>query len=233
MTDREKVVAQAKAWVGAKQGDATYAEIMRIFETNGQYKYDGQGCCEFVCACYIKALGLAKARKYIPIINYANAQAKLWNKLDDTPRVGSLVYFDYKDGNGISHVEIVVEVTALSIKTIDGNSYHKVINRTRGKGYKYIAGYGTPLWDEEKINMKEFLTAVADTLEIRKGAQGEVVLFIQKYLKKNGFYKDGLLDGKFGSYMFTETKKWQKSVGLASDGWYGKNALRYILREYI
>ena len=230
MADREKFVEQAKSWIGAKYPDARYLEIIKIFESNKKHlKYDGQGCCEFTVACALKCFGLDQ--KYIPVMNYANGQAKLWTELKSVPSVGSLMYFDYHDGMGISHVEIVTEILESKIRTVDGNSNHKVVQRTRDKKNQDIAGYGTPVWKEEIIKMDDFTNAMISQFPLRLHCRGPMVLWMQKYLQANGFYKDGFLDSYFESYMHKEVKAWQKSVGLLADGVIGENSYRYILKH--
>lgn len=230
MTDREKFIKQAESWIGAVEGDNKYREIIETFNGNKQhYRYDGQGCCEFTVACALKAFGVDQ--KYIPVTNYANAQSKMWKQLRKEPSLGALAYFDYNDGNGISHVEIVRRLEANRIYTIDGNNRHKVTGRVHSTHNGYIVGYGTPFWKEEEIDMTDFQKAVIGQITVKKGDRGSLVLWLQKYLQRQGFYKEGLQDGVFGEYMFKETKLWQKSVGLVNDGWYGKNAFEYITRH--
>lgn len=153
------VVAVAQSWLGASQSGGkssngtTYAEIMRIFNTNGSYSYDGQGCCEFCCACFIKALGLERAKKVIPIINYSNGQAQKFGSLSKKPELACVMYFDYHDGNGISHVELVTEVLSPTmVKTIDGNATHSVIEREREINGQYVAGFGIPKFSKAPYN---------------------------------------------------------------------------------
>lgn len=226
-----KLLDTAKSYVGAKEGDSRYSELVRIFETSG-YRYDGQGCCEVACSFFIKSLGLQRAGELIPIINYANAQSKRWKGgLKDSPALGSLVYFDYKDGLGIQHVELVIDYDDNVIRTIDGNSYHSVVRRERKRTYKYIAGYGHPEFkkDRDLVRM-DFITAAINTIEIKKGQIGSMVLWLQKYLQSEGYYLEGYLDGVFGDVLLKAVKKWQADQpGLIADGVIGKYSLMRIL----
>lgn len=229
MSDLQKYLDQAKAWIGAKKGDGIYEEMLWYFNQNPQgYKADTENCCEFTVACAIKAFG--PNQKYIPVINYANGQAKLWPKLSDTPTVGSLAYFDYKDGHGISHVEIVTEVTSKEIKTINGNQNHKVVAMSRKPTYKYFAGFGIPEWPKEKVDMTEWQKAVAGQVELKKGQSGSLVLWMQKYLREQGYYQNGEFDSKFGSYMKESVKQWQRANGLYADGIVGPYCWKFILK---
>ena len=229
MSDLQKYLDQAKSWIGAKKGDGIYEEMLWYFNQNPQgYKADTENCCEFTVACAIKAFG--PNQKYIPVINYAHGQAKLWPKLSDTPTVGSLAYFDYKDGHGISHVEIVTEVTSKEIKTINGNQNHKVVAMSRKPTYKYFAGFGIPEWPKEKVDMTEWQKAVAGQVELKKGQSGSLVLWMQKYLREQGYYQNGEFDSKFGSYMKESVKQWQRANGLYADGIVGPYCWNFILK---
>lgn len=230
MGDLKKYIATAEGWLGAKQGDKAYTEMRRIFNTNKQgYRSDTENCCEFTVACAIKAFGTGE--KYIPVCNYANGQAKMWKSLSSTPSVGSLAYFDYKDGNGISHVEIVTGVSSSEIQTINGNNYHTVTRLSRKRTYKYFAGFGVPNWPEEKIDMTAWQKAAIGQIVLKKGSTGSLVKWLQEYLKNEGYYKAGLNDGVFGAYMTSEFKRFQADSGLYQDGICGYNSWSYILKE--
>lgn len=235
MKDRSKYIAQAEAWLGAKRGDGKYEEMLEWFNKNPKgLKADTENCCEFTVACAIKAFGVDE--KYIPVCNYANGQAKMWKKLTTAPSVGSLAYFDYQDGNGISHVEIVTDVTPTEVKTINGNSNHKVVRVTRKRTYKYFAGFGLPDWPKEEVDMTKWQEAAARQIVLKKGSVGTLVRWLQMYLQEQGFYKNGTLDGIFGSYMQQAVKDFQRaSAGkpkgdLYVDGIVGWNTWNYILK---
>lgn len=227
-----KVIETAKSYIGSKEGSIKYTNLIDAFESSGR-KYDGQGCCEIACAFFIIALGLKRASEIIPIDSYSNSQARRWKQgLSDVPKRGSLVYFDYKDGLGIQHVELVIDYDDLRIITIDGNSYHSVIRRERKRNYRFIAGYGVPDFKEDKdIIIMDFINACINTIEIKKGQIGSLVLWLQQYLQDHGYYLNGYLDGVYGEYMEKAVKEWQKDQsGLIADGIVGKYSLMRILK---
>lgn len=229
MGEITKVLKQAEEWIGAEEGDNKYKEIIETFESNKKYKYDGQGCCEFVCAVFIKALGLTRARKLIPIINYAEAQATKWkNGLKDKPSAGSLVYFGEKRAN---HVELVIQIYANgTMLTVDGNSNHTVILRTRSMRDKTIMGYGVPDFEYDADYWKdEFHVACVEDVTIKRYMRGSLVIWAQMYLLSKGYYEDGYLDGVFGTYMESEVKRWQKDNGLLADGIIGSYSLAVMV----
>lgn len=230
MGEISKVLETAYGWVGAKEGDKRYQEIITTFESNKKYKYDGQGCCEFCCAVFIKALGLKKAKQLIPVINYAKAQATMWKEgLSKKPKVGSLVYFG--DGKEANHVELVVEIYGKGMKTIDGNSNHSVITRERLVNDRSIIGYGDPEYAEDKEYWEfEWRNAVIDSVVIKRYNNGALVLWLQKYLQAHGFYLDGYLDGVFGQRTEQAVKEWQKANGLIQDGIIGKYCFTFMVK---
>lgn len=226
-----RTIETAKSYIGAREGDTRYSKLIKTFETTG-LKYDGQGCTEVVLAFYILALGLKRAKEIIPISSYANKQSKMWkNGLQKTPSIGAIVYFDYRDGMGVSHEELVIDMDANTITTVDGNSYHTVIKRNRLKTYKFIYGYGVPDFKEDKEMIDlNFLNACIDTIKIKYGDRGALVLWAQDYLIAHGFYKNGNLDGWFSDYMLKEVKRWQKANGLLEDGIIAKFCLTFMLK---
>lgn len=230
MGEIKKVLATAYGWVGAKEGDNKYKEIIDSFESNKKYKYDGQGCCEFVCAVFIKALGLKRAKQLIPIINYAEAQATMWaDGLSKTPEIGSIVYFG--NDKKANHEELVVDVYGNSIVTIDGNADHTVIKRERLKKDKYILGYGIPAYTEDKEYWEmEWKNAVIQSTTIKRYNTGALVLWLQKYLQGHGFYLDGYLDGVFGQRTEQAVKQWQKANGLLEDGIIGEYCFTFMVK---
>lgn len=232
MGEIKKLIDTATSYIGAEEGSTKYTELVKLFNTTG-YKYDGQGCCEIAIAFFIKALGLKRTTELIPISNYSNAQAKKWsNGLADYPVRGALVYFDYKDGKGIQHVELVIDFDNETITTIDGNSYHTIVKRNRKRNYRYIAGYGIPKFKEDKeLIQMDFVNACIESITIKKGNIGSLVLWAQKYLQSQGYYLNGWLDGVFGETMEKAVKEWQADQGgLIADGVIGKFSLMRMLK---
>lgn len=229
MNELQKYIAQAEAWLGAKRGDGVYEEMLYWFNKNPKgLRADTENCCEFTVACALKSLGINQP--FIPISNYSNAQAKLFKSLSKTPKIGALAYFDYKDGNGISHVEIVTGLTETEVQTINGNNNHKVVRVSRKRTYRYWAGFGIPDWPEEAVDMTEWQKAAAGQIVIKRGTAGSMVLWLQKYLKSKNHYKAGTLDGICGAYMEQAIRDWQRVNGLYVDGIVGRNCWEYILK---
>lgn len=233
MGEKIKVIEQAESWLGAKEPDARYQEIIDTYNSNKKYKYDGQGCYEFCVACFIKALGLKRAKKLLPMVNYAEAAAASWpDGLSRQPIAGSIIFFD-SDGNGkADHAELITGTDGDVIRTIDGNSGHAVKEKKRDRKDKTIMGYGNPKYEFTSDDLTDdFIDACINTLTIKRYSTGRIVLFLQEYLQSKGFYLDGYLDGVFGSVMETAVRQWQRNNGLYVDGIIGRYALTYILKN--
>lgn len=228
MGEITKVLKVAENWIGAEEPDARYKEIIEVFESSGK-KYDGQGCCEFVCSCFIKALGLTRAKALIPIINYAEAQSKMWDNKRKTklPTIGGIVYFGFP----VNHVELIVDVDKTTFTTIDGNANHRVVKRCRNIKDPNINSFILPDYKADK-ELLEFTwkNAVINSVVIKRYSTGELVLWFQKYLMQKGFYLDGYLDGVFGEHMEQAVKMWQRNNNLYEDGIVGKYCWTYILK---
>lgn len=212
MGEITKVIETAISFIGAKEGSAKYQQLIDAFESNGKYKYDGQGCCETACAFFILALGLKRAKQLIPVINYAEGQSKLWkNGLSKKPVPGCLVYFG---SNEVNHVELVVEIQGSQMKTIDGNSNHTVFGRTRLMSDKTIKGYGIPAYAEDKDMMiKTWTDAAIQSTTLRRYSNGRMVLWLQEFLAEKGFYS-GYLDGVYGIHTEQAVKDFQSAHSL-------------------
>ena len=100
---------------------------------------------------------------------------------------------------------------------------------SRRKTYRYFAGFGVPDWPKE-VDMTEWQKAAAGQIVVKRGTVGSMVLWMQKYLQKNGHYKAGTLDGICGAYMEQAIKDWQRKNNLYVDGIVGRNCWEFILR---
>lgn len=208
MGDIIKLIETANKYIGCKEGDKKYTQLIQAFEQTGN-KYDGQGCCEVACAFFVLTFGEKKARKLIPITNYARGQSKLWpDGLQKKPIPGCLVYFGSSE---VDHVELVTEITGNRLTTIDGNSYHSVVKRYRYIDDANIKGYGIPAYTEDKNELLNSWTdAAISVTSLKKGMTGKLVLWLQEYLYSNGYYT-GYLDGVFGSKTDLAVREYQKA----------------------
>lgn len=170
-------------------------------------------CSTFITWLFQKA----EARDLAPVTASCAAGVQWFKKqrrFNDTPRVGSIVY--YGPGGG-THVELVVDVTDTHIVTIGGNTsgnandgryfngdgvYKKSVLRNSSRIY----GYGHPDYDVEKKSPPLLM----------RGSKGSAVKTWQRTLNKLGY--DLVVDGDFGPLTEKATKDFQRKQGIDVDG---------------
>ena len=178
-----KVVAQAKAWLGKKESDGSFKEIIDTYNSHKplargyKVKYTDEWCAAFVSAVAIE-LGYTDI---IPTECGCGKMIDLFKKLDcwienenRTPKVGEIIFYDWQDsGNGDNkggsdHVGIVEKVSNGVITVIEGNKSASVARRTMKVNGKFIRGYGVPKYDEEPVE-KPAAKKEANTYTVVKG----------------------------------------------------------------
>ena len=156
----EKLVEQAKSWLGCKESDGSNEEIIDTYNGHEpvarglKLGYKDPWCAAFVSACAIKT-GMTDI---IPTECGCGTMVKLFKKLgawDENdgriPNVGDIIFFDwddsgYGDNDGFpGHVGIVEKVSGTKITVIDGNNKNDAVERrTVQINGRFIRGYGVP-----------------------------------------------------------------------------------------
>lgn len=156
----EKLVEQAKSWLGCKESDGSNEEIIDTYNGHEpvarglKLGYKDPWCAAFVSACAIKT-GMTDI---IPTECGCGTMVKLFKKLgawDENdgriPNVGDIIFFDwddsgYGDNDGFpGHVGIVEKVSGTKITVIDGNNKNDAVERrTVQINDRFIRGYGVP-----------------------------------------------------------------------------------------
>ena len=156
----EKLVEQAKSWLGCKESDGSNEEIIDTYNGHEpvarglKLGYKDPWCAAFVSACAIKT-GMTDI---IPTECGCGTMVKLFKKLgawDENdgriPNVGDIIFFDwddsgYGDNDGFpGHVGIVEKVSGTKITVIDGNNKNDAVERrTVQVNGRFIRGYGVP-----------------------------------------------------------------------------------------
>lgn len=158
----EKIVEQAKAWLGKKESNGTHKEIIDLYNSQKplpsgyKVKYTDAWCATFVSSVAIK-VGCADI---IPTECSCGRMIELFKKagiwIEDenrTPQPGEIIFYDWQD-NGIGdnkgnsdHVGIVEKVSGGKITVIEGNYSNAVKRRTIAVNGKTIRGYGVPKYN--------------------------------------------------------------------------------------
>lgn len=186
---RDKIVAQAKAWIGCKESDGSHKKIINLYNKNTSgynmtYK-------DPWCACFASAVAIKVG--YTDIIPTSVNCGELINKFkakgawveNDAykPSPGDYIFYDWDDSckgdnkGGPDHVGIVEKVSGSTITVIEGNKGNAVARRKIKVNGKYIRGYGVPKYDAKdskpsKPSASTWTGVVtpSDGLNVRKGA---------------------------------------------------------------
>ena len=209
-TTANKVLEQAKSWIGKKEANGTHKEIIDVYNAQKKLpqgykvKYTDAWCATFVSAVAIKA----GCTDIIPCECSCPRQIELFKKLGAweendarTPEPGDIIYYDWDDsGKGDNkgnsdHVGIVEKVANGKITVIEGNMSEAVGRRTLAVNGKYIRGYGVPKYDTKKaVSKKETTTAPTETKKQPSVASDGYTLtqFIKDVQKATGAKIDGI-----------------------------------------
>lgn len=145
MTTAADVLALARTQLGYVEGPGSNVNKFSYYWKRPPQPW----CADFVCWVLQKSGALdVPQSSYTPAL-YGNYQSA--NRSGHTPRVGSLVFFQWPDMGRIAHVGIVEEIRADgSLVTIEGNT-DVAGGRTGGQVMRKvrranIAGYGHPIY---------------------------------------------------------------------------------------
>lgn len=233
MATANDLIAKAKSQVGTKENPSGSNKVKYNTEYYGR-AVSGSSypwCCVFIWWLFKKcnASGLfyggKKTASCTTLMDYYKAKGQF----SKTPKVGSLVFFQFDNDPASEHIGIVIKVNSGSIVTIEGNTAvgndsngGEVMERTRYP--KQILGYADPYSKPKGGSSK--VTVTLDTL--RNGSKSDNVKALQILLNGLG-YSCGTADGDFGSKTLTAVKNFQKAKGLKQDGVVGAKTWAAIL----
>lgn len=227
------LIAKAKSQIGTKENPSGSNKVKYNTEYYGR-AVSGSSypwCCVFIWwlfkECNASGLfyGGKKTASCTTLMNYYKAKGQF----SKTPKVGSLVFFQFDNDPASEHIGIVIKVNSGSIVTIEGNTAvgndsngGEVMERTRYPSQ--ILGYADPYSKPKGGSSK--VTISLDTL--RYGSKNDNVKALQILLNGLG-YSCGTADGDFGSKTLTAVKNFQKAKGLKQDGVVGAKTWDAIL----
>ena len=207
-TSAEKVVQQARDWLGRNEADGSHREIIDIYNSHKPLArgytvtYTDAWCATFVSAVSIK-LGYTNI---IPTECGCSKMITLFQNLgswveDDSrvPNPGDILFYDWQDsGSGdntgsADHVGIVESVNNGIITIIEGNYSNSVKRRQLEVNGKNIRGYGVPKYDTKIITEKtepesQRAFQVNDLVSIQSGAKYTTGSKVPSWVIKQNWY---------------------------------------------
>ena len=165
-SQRDQIIAQARAWLGKKESDGSHREIIDVYNSHKPLargyavKYTDAWCATFVSALAIKC-GLTDI---IPNECGCGQMVTLFQKLGEwvendayLPSPGDVIFYDWQDsGSGDNtgwpdHVGIVEAVSGKTLTIIEGNKSDSVSRRSLQVDGKNIRGYGVPKYNTGSV----------------------------------------------------------------------------------
>ena len=231
-----KVINQAKSWLGITEYDGKFSEIIRAYNeipnARGPALASYPWCAIYVSAVYWKAVSESRFAEMACDAMIQKFQNLGLYSVSGRPNVGDVIFYDW-DKNGTSdHVGIVTEVADGAYVIIEGNKSDSVSYRTIYPTYPYVKGFGfaSKLGEiEEKPKVEEPVSntvgqQMADKIIARSWwpmlklySKGEWVIVLQALLNaKNNAKLD--VDGDFGVLTYSAVNKFQNTNGLERDG---------------
>lgn len=229
----DKVIAQAKSWLGITEYENRFVEIVNVYNeipgARGPALVSYPWCAIFVSAVFWKAIKESRFAEMAcdAMIQKFQNLGLYTDKIQ--PDVGDVIFYDW-DSNGTSdHVGIITEVTANGYTVIEGNKSDAVGYRTIYPNYPYIKGFGfASRLDEKKPTESAPSSTVGQQMAdkiianrrwptLKLYSKGDWVKVLQAML--NAENKAGLdVDGEFGVFTYSAVNKFQTAHGLERDG---------------
>ena len=255
----DKVIAQAKAWLGINEYENRFVEIVNVYNeipgARGPALASYPWCAIYVSAVFWKAIKESRFAEMACDRMIQKFQELGLYSASGYPEVGDVIFYDW-DSNGTSdHVGIITEVADNGYTVIEGNKSDAVGYRRIAISYPYIKGYGfaTRLGEgaEEKPaessstggqmsstvgqQMAQHIVANRKRPMIQYGDTGDAVMLAQAILVDFGYLNRGNrdyvnVDGDFGLLTKSAVLGFQSHEKLEIDGIIGKNTWSALLQ---
>lgn len=241
----EKVISLAKSQIGYKEvgtnGNkfATYIDKNYPDFYNGKkaWNYDSEGVAHGGaewCDIFVDAIVLMCSENEAEALHvlcqpklsagagckYSYNYYKSNGRAGTTPEIGAQIFF-----NNFSHTGLVVDVTADSVITVEGNSGNAVKKHTYKKTSTKICGYGYPRYSSEAKTYD--WPELPKRGYFAKGDIGPQVVKMQKILEAitPGCLKRYGCDGELGNETLHGVAMAQIKLGVTVDRLFGKKTL--------
>lgn len=184
---RNKILTQAKAWLGRNEADGSHKQIIDIYNSHKplargyKVKYTDSWCATFISALAIQC----KMTDIIPLECSCGQMIKLAQQMgiwveDDSyvPKPADIILYDWDDngkGDNVAwpdHIGIVESVYNGLISVIEGNNYDAVGYRALQVNGKTIRGYICPNYKEESEQKTMRYFKLNEEMNIRRTPNG-------------------------------------------------------------
>ena len=161
----KKLVEQARKWLGRKEADGSFREIVDLYNSHTplargyRVKYTDSWCAVFVsaaaiaCGCTELIPTECSCGRMIQLMQ----EKGIWEENDAySPRPGDIIFYDWQDSGKRDntgwpeHVGIVESTENGQITVIEGNLNNSVSRRKLAVNGRYIRGYGVPKYEADK-----------------------------------------------------------------------------------
>lgn len=254
-----RVISQAKSWLGITEYDGRFSEIIRAYNeipnARGPALASYPWCAIYVSAVYWKAVGESRFAEMACDRMIQKFQELGLYSASGYPEVGDVIFYDW-DSNGTSdHVGIITEAADNGYAVIEGNKSDAVGYRRIAISYPYIKGFGfaTRLGggaEEEPADssstggqmsstvgqqMAQHIIANRKRPMIQYGDTGDAVMLAQAILVDLGYLNRGNrdyvnVDGDFGLLTKSAVLGFQSHKKLKIDGIIGDSTWTALIQ---
>lgn len=248
---RQKVVAQARAWLGKKESDGSHKEILDVYNRlsplpRGYRMKDTDPWC----AAFVSAVGAAAGMSDVILpecsCDYMAAAYRAKGAYKDRGyrgQPGDLIFYNWDGDASLDHVGIIEELLQGGYLILEGNKSDAVGRRSIPGDWTLIAGIAVPDYasveddptqEQPAAPSREGATIriTAEFPELEYGNKGEAVRLLQTLLPfHSSRYKCGIwgADGDWGDATQRSVERFQKDSGLDADGIVGRATWEKLL----
>lgn len=245
---RQKVVAQARAWLGEKESDGSHKEILDVYNRltplpRGYRMKDTDPWC----AAFVSAVGAAADMSDVIMpecsCDYMAAAYRAKGAYKDRGyrgQPGDLIFYNWDGDASLDHVGIIEELLQGGYLIIEGNKSDAVGRRSIPGDWTLIAGIAVPDYaakageaapaDEQPPDVDGKPLTTNSFPILKRGNRGETVRAAQFLLNGRGF-SCGIwgADADFGNMTEAAVLAFQRRNGLEVDGVIGRVTWSYLL----